>query len=105
MMLSCDRLDNEMYENMRQLTTLQCFGLTYITWGMHYVYCTKCTTVVVYPLICCDCFANAAVTMPPEFFLSELSDSFSVLFLYYNRHASILIDQLSQRNVTVHKLQ
>ena len=39
------------------------------------------------------------------FSLSELSDSFSFLFLYYNGHASILIDQLSQRNVTVHKLQ
>ena len=46
----------------------------------------------------------------PEFSLSELSDSFSFLFLYYNGHALILIDQLSQRNVTaelvtVHKLQ
>ena len=41
----------------------------------------------------------------PEFSLSELFYSFSFLFLYCNGHASILIDQLSQRNVTVHKLQ
>ena len=30
---------------------------------------------------------------------------FLILFLYYNGHVSILIDQLSQRNVTAHKLQ
>ena len=30
-----------------------------------------------------------------QFSLSELPDSFSFLFLYYNGHASILIDQLS----------
>ena len=45
------------------------------------------------------------VNMLSEFSLLELSDSFSFLFFYYNGHASMLIDQLSQSNVTVHKLQ
>ena len=44
-----DCLKNEMHENMRQLTFLQFWPELHITWGMHYVYCTKCTyTVVVY---------------------------------------------------------
>ena len=66
-----DRLENEMHENMRLLTILQRFGLSYITWEIHYVYCTKCTyTVVVYPFArCVYCFVNVAasytiVTMP-----------------------------------------
>ena len=59
-----DRLENEMHENMRQLTILESFGLSYITWGIHYVYCTKCTyTVVVYPFArCVYRFVNAAAS-------------------------------------------
>ena len=37
-MQSSDRLEKEMHENMRQLTILQSFGLSYITRGIKYVY-------------------------------------------------------------------
>ena len=37
----------------------------------------------------------AGKSIAPKFSLLELSDSFSFLFLYYNGHAVILIDQLS----------
>ena len=36
-MQSSDCLENETHENMRQLTILQSFGLSYRTWGIHYV--------------------------------------------------------------------
>ena len=48
---------------------------------------------------------NCRILITAEFFLSELSDFFSFLFLYDNGHASILINQLCRRNVAVHKLQ
>ena len=48
---------------------------------------------------------NCRILITAELSLSELSDSFSFLFLYDNGHASIQIIQLSRRNVAVHKLQ
>ena len=63
-MQSSDLLENKMHENMRQLMILQSFALSHMIWGIHYVYCMKCTyTVVVYPFVCCVyCFVNAAAS-------------------------------------------
>ena len=66
-MQSSDRLENEMLENMRQLTILQRFGLSYITWGILYITCTAQSvllfTVVGYPFVrCVYCFVNAAAS-------------------------------------------
>ena len=62
-MQSSDRLENEMLENMRQLTILQ----SYITWGILYITCTAQSvflfTVIVYPFVrCVYCSVNAAAS-------------------------------------------
>ena len=66
-MQSSDRLENEMLKNMRQLTILQSFGLSYITWGILYITCTAqsvlLVTIVVYAFVrCVYCSANAAAS-------------------------------------------